>query len=261
MLKMIIRIPVCIALACVATTSFAATTKVIHPIKTNATDTTSVAAAPAESEESPVTGYMTFTSNYIYRGISNSNNNPAVQGSLTYTFLSTGIYFNVWGSSVSFAEPYRGRTATIELDGILGIHNDVGENFTYDVNIERYNYPRASGASYNELIATLWYYFLVGQVAYSNDAYNSGQPGTYGNLGVSFDIPQKYAYFENVNLSAGVGHYSLGSKAGEDYNDYNIAIKKDIKNYSLLFQWTDTSGANLGSVGGNQFIGSITANF
>src|SRR5579863_7214452 len=57
------------------------------------------AAKPAAAASSPSTsglsGSLAFTTNYIFRGVSNSENLPAVQGSLTYTF-PIGIYLNLW---------------------------------------------------------------------------------------------------------------------------------------------------------------------
>lgn len=220
--------------------------------------------APAAETPSPLTGTFDITSNYIFRGVSNSNNLPAFQGGLTYTFLSTGIYANIWGSNVNFPDA-AGNLATVEIDTILGITNPIGDHFTYDINIDRYNYPKAA-SSYNEFIANATYYFLTAQFGYSTNVYNSHGNGTYYNLGFKYLIPAKFIFGqENVNISGGVGHYSLPSNKGlNSYNDYNLQISKTINSYTLAIQWTDTNGRDTQDAAPlreSHIIGTVTVNF
>ena len=219
--------------------------------------------ATAEPAESPLTGTFAITSNYLFRGISVSDNLPAVQGGLTYTFLKPGIYFNVWGSNTNFAAP-DGSTATVEFDTVAGVANDLGEHFHYDLSIARYNYPKASAASYNEFIANAAYYFVTAQIGFSSDVYGSHQDGTYYNLGINFDVPPQYAlHFNNVNIKGGIGHYSLPRSAGLlSYNDYNIQISKAIGIYTLALQWTGTNGNNqTPPIDDDHIVAAVTARF
>lgn len=231
---------------------------------TKKTDYKGTAVTPAAETVTPaLTGTFDITSNYVFRGISNSNNLPAVQGGLTYTFQSTGIYFNIWGSNVYFSDT-QGNTATLELDGIAGITNTIGEHFTYDINIDRYNYPKAA-SSYWEGIANAKWYFVTAQLAYSTNVYDSHGNGTYYNLGFNYDVPSDYAFgADNVNVKGGIGHYSLPRNKGLlSYNDYNLQISKGIGNYNLAVGWTDTNGrsADAAPVRGSKLIGTVTANF
>ncbi len=93
-----------------------------------------------QKEEPALTGILTITSNYIFRGITQTSNLPAFQGGLTYTFPGTGIYLNLWGSNVNFLDP-QGNTSTVEIDTIAGYKNSIGEHFDYDINIDRYIIP------------------------------------------------------------------------------------------------------------------------
>jgi len=207
--------------------------------------TGAIAPTPAEEEASPLTGNFNITSNYVFRGVSNSNNLPAFQGGLTYTFLSSGVYANIWGSNVNFQDA-SGNTATVEMDTIVGIANSIGDNFSYDINLDRYNYPKAA-SSYNEAIANAKYYFVTAQIAYSANVYNSHGSGTYYNLGFKYDIPAQFIFGQqDVRVSGGIGHYSLPRREGlYSYNDYNLQISKNIKNYTLAVQWADTNGRDI----------------
>lgn len=215
------------------------------PAKKSGPIATPVTVTPIASEN-PIlkqfTGNFDITSNYVFRGISASNNLPAVQGGFTYTFATTGIYLNAWGSSV-YQVRNSDRAGTIELDTIAGIADKVG-NFDYDVSIDRYNYPKADGLNYNEYIANVKYYFVTGQLGYSNNVFDSAKNGTYYNIGIHYDIPPQYLFhFNNVTLKGGIGHYSLPRSAGfYSYNDYHIQLSKTFNKYLIAIQWTTTNG-------------------
>lgn len=195
-----------------------------------------------------LTGNFDITSNYVFRGLSLSNNLPAFQGGLTYTFLKPGIYLNVWGSSTSLSDPIHQEIATVEIDTIIGIANNITDNFNYNISFARYNYPKAPSAQYNELIAKFAYTIsaitLNAEVDYSNNVFNSSKDGTYYNARLDFDIPSRFIFkIEDVTASGSYGHYSLPKSAGlNSFNDYMFGLKKKISNYTLTVAWTTTDG-------------------
>lgn len=203
-------------------------------------------APPAKESIGALTGNFDITTNYMFRGISQSNNLPAFQGGLTYTFKKPGIYFNLWGSNVYQSETTRDGTtigtATVEIDTIVGVANSIGDKFSYDISIGRYNYPKADRLAYDELNIVANYSFLTGKIGYAPNVWDSHQTGIYYNAGVNFDIPCKYVFnLNDVSINAAVGHYNLPSSAGKSYNDYSFQINKQISNYKLSLQWTDTN--------------------
>lgn len=206
-----------------------------------------------------VTGTSTITSNYVFRGLSNSNNIPAVQGGLTYTWDS-GVYFNLWGSNANLLTRHNHQT-TLEFDAIFGITNKIGENFTYNFNFNRYNYPKAREGGYNEFIAVLTYRILTGTIGYTHNYFGLHHRGTYLSLGFAIPLPAACFCFNDLTFSGGMGRYFLGGSAGRTYNDYNLMIAKKIEIYTLSLQWTDTNRKNSPHVNGNYFIATINANF
>ncbi|MDX1901896.1 MAG: TorF family putative porin [Gammaproteobacteria bacterium] len=217
-----------------------------------------------DEAESPISGNFDITSNYVWRGVSLSNNLPAFQGGLTYTFLTTGIYLNMWGSNVNFPDAEDG-TATVEIDTVGGIANKIGEHFGYDISIARYNYPKASGVNYNELLTKWSYYFLTAELDYSNNVFNTDKSGTYYNIGFNYGIPPKYIFnFNDVNVKGSIGHFSLPRSADlRSYNDYSLQINKTIGIYNLALQWTGTNGRSVDdpALRGNHLLGTVTVNF
>jgi len=207
-------------------------------------------------------GSADLTSNYVFRGISESNNDPAIQGSLTYSLQTTGIYVTAWGSTVNFLND-QGKRARIELDTSIGIANPIIDNANYDISLARYNYPNASAADYNELIVIGNYQFLEGTISYSSNVYNSHKTGIYYQLGLHYDVPAKYIYFQGINVSATVGHYNLPKSADlYSYSDYSATISKKISNYILSLGWTGTNGkAHEAPLDNDQIVGTVAVSF
>jgi len=244
--------------SCLLSVNASATSTTYKPLNT--------LAPPAET--SNLTGLFSITSNYMFRGLSISNNLPAFQGGLTYTFPTPGIYLSVWGSNVSFYD-FQGYPASVELDTIAGIANSIGENFTYDINIDRYNYPKTD-SSYNEFNANLKWYFLTGQLGFSSNVYNLHRNGTYYNVGFKLPIPSQYIWnFSDLQVSGGVGHYSLPHSVGlSSYNDYNVGISKTINQYTLGLLWTDTGNSHFNlsndpvpAIRGSHVTATVTVTF
>ena len=65
---------------------------------------------------SPFSANVGFTTDYIFRGISQTSGNPAVQGGIDYAHAS-GLYAGVWGSNVSWISDFNaGVSSSPELD-------------------------------------------------------------------------------------------------------------------------------------------------
>jgi uncharacterized protein (TIGR02001 family) len=67
-----------------------------------------------------ISGTVWLATDYVFRGVSNTDNKPTVQGSLDYTFK--GFYVGIWGSNTDFSD------AHIEFD-YYGGYSGAIENF------------------------------------------------------------------------------------------------------------------------------------
>ena len=99
--------------------------------------------AQAKAPESPhtFTGNVGLFNQYIFRGLTQTDGKPALQGGFDYVHAS-GFYAGVWGSNISWMTDasYAGGSYAIELGTYLGFKMPVGD-FTFDVGFLRYNYP------------------------------------------------------------------------------------------------------------------------
>lgn len=95
-----------------------------------------------------VTGSAAFVSDYRFRGVSLSDRDPAVQGSITLSTAS-GFFAGAWGSSI---EDYAGATTEIDLYG--GWSRQFGL-FTPTIGVYTYLYPGGSGVDIYEFYGSV----------------------------------------------------------------------------------------------------------
>jgi uncharacterized protein (TIGR02001 family) len=195
-------------------------------------------AAYAQEEEaaSPLSGSIAVTSDYVFRGASQTQEDPAFQAGLTYTF-PLGIYVGVWGSNVDFGPG----DPDWEVDGFIGYNVDLTKNLNLDMMFNRYNYPSAGGSNFNELIYKLTYkeaYSLT--VAYTADVYGLEENSFYYSLGGSWSLPY------DLSLGAHVGYTTFASaleEVYEDYTDYGVSLGKTFGPLDVTLSYTDTDSS------------------
>jgi uncharacterized protein (TIGR02001 family) len=163
---------------------------------------------PINLNYKPFVGTFSVTTNYISEGISNTNNAPAIQGTATYTFAKTGVYLNS-----DFIAPQI-HHATVEFDTIIGITNNLNNDWSYDIYLDRYNYPGAPDANYMDFITTLTYKILSATMYYSSNVYGSHETGIYLNGTINYELPEKYFKSSNLTALASLGHYQLPAITG-----------------------------------------------
>jgi len=113
------------------------------------------APAAEAPEASPITANVTVVNDYRYRGISQSNFKPAIQGGFDYAHES-GVYIGNWNSSISWINDAYGLnggnsgkgltigqvSAPIEMDFYAGIKKElIGAGFASDLGVLQYYYP------------------------------------------------------------------------------------------------------------------------
>lgn len=209
-----------------------------------------------------VTGIFDLTSNYLFRGLTQTQNLPAAQGGFTYT-TPLGFYATLWGSNNKFL----GTDINMEVDPGFGFYKAIGDNFTLDVSFYRYIYPSDRIWNYNEWLAQCNYRFLQMNLGYSSNVYNVKRSGVYYDGGINYSIPPEYLFnLSGVKLLALAGRYELPEGfpeiVGISYNTYILSISKDFKHYNLAFQYSNTNErAFYQGLGGQKLVGTLTATF
>ena len=108
------------------------------------------APAPAPAP-SPITANVTVVNDYRYRGMTQSNYKPAIQGGFDYAHDS-GFYIGNWNSSISWInDGYTADSAgnkpsaPVEMDFYAGFKKELlGAGFVSDIGVLQYYYPTAN---------------------------------------------------------------------------------------------------------------------
>jgi len=185
--------------------------------------TAGVFAAQAE-----VTGNLGLTTDYRYRGISQTQNAPAIQGGAEYSH-SSGFYAGNWNSSVSSAVYTNG--AGIESDLYAGYKREVLKGLTLDVGSLNYFYPRASNGTSNdfdtnEVYAGLTYGVVSAKYSRSLSNY-FGTANSKGSEYIQADVTYPIAG-SKISLLGHAGRTNVKNSNTADYADYNFGVGYDL---------------------------------
>lgn len=155
-------------------------------------------------------GSAALTSDYVFRGISQTQGDPALQASIRVD-AANGLYGALWGSKVGFASS---PDASVEIDYVAGWRGKVGEAWAVDLNATYFTYPSThSELDYLELIATAtWRDRTWLMLGISNDALATKETGIYGLLGTKVPLNDR------LRLEFAAGYYGLGDAYGRSYS-------------------------------------------
>lgn len=167
-------------------------------------------ARASEDARASVSGSAALTSDYVWRGSSQTQGDPAVQVGFKAA-AANGFYGSVWGSNVEFAPATH---ASSELDFTLGWAGKIAPQWALDLNVLHYRYPSTTvDLNWTELNATATYadrYWL--SLGYSNEALGSRDHGLYTQVGARFPIN------DALRLEAALGHYFLDDVYDRSYS-------------------------------------------
>lgn len=202
----------------------------------------SLAQAEEKKPDNEVSFNLGATSDYRYRGISQSRLDPALQGGADYVNNPTGLYAGTWLSTIKWVKDAGGGNKNVEVDLYAGKKGDIGGGFSYDVGGLYYWYPDnnlPTSANTFELYGKIG--FGPAYVKYSHsltdtfgfeDSKNSG----YLDIGADIDLGTGYT----LNLHA--GHQTIKNNSDYNYTDYKVGVSKEFVglNFSLAAIGTDT---------------------
>ena len=203
-------------------------------------------SAPSYAE---LSGNVSVTNNYIWRGLTQSINESAVQGGLDYASES-GFYAGTWVSNVAYDSD---DAYSCEHDMYFGFADET-EGFSYDVGYLYYNYDSNVGYDFGEVYGSVG----LGNLGLTLYLLTNAEPDE--GLGEDFGFAEA-SYFSvdyaiplssgaKVGLHAGDFAYSFNGVT-EDYFDDNISIAKD--GFSAMISMTDLDSDGDGDGDGDGF--------
>lgn len=197
---------------------------------------------------------------YNFRGISQTDRKPGVQGSVELQFYDNLFYVGVFGASVELATK-----PPAEVDFFAGIRPKFGP-LTFDFGVIQYYYPGEK--QFIDNLGVFWtpkntdFTEVVGKVSYAvNEAFTVGAnvyhawdwlglgaSGTYASVTAKYSLP----FLEGLAVSGELGHYWLGTTNLAvwstvpptnlpDYTYWNAGVSYTYKNLTADLRYHDTS--------------------
>jgi uncharacterized protein (TIGR02001 family) len=218
--------------------------------------------ASAQSAASPLTGNLTVTSDYRFRGISQSFKQPALQGGIDFNHAS-GFYLGNWNSSVSGNQYLNG--ASLEMDFYGGYKAALAKDVTLDVGGLYYYYPGSYYSSVTKKDRYDNFELYVGGTFGPLSAKVSvavtdffGQDETTsaatGSTKGSYYLEGNYAteIMPKVTLGAHVGYQNVRNFSDANYVDYKLGLTYDWTGWMLGAAVVGTNADEKIYVAGNQ---------
>ena len=200
-----------------------------------------LAASAAQAEDLgqgfSVTGGVTLVSDYRFRGISFSDEDPAIQGTITLGHES-GFYIGTWASSIEDS-PTFGHT---EVDLYAGYAKEFAPGTTFDVGVTYYAYPNgnAGPSDYFEPYAKLSH--TLGPVKATVGAAYAFDQSALGDADNLYLFTDAALPIPGTPLTA-KGHFgwSDGSLAPTgDYTDWSLGLDAAVGPVTVGVAYVDT---------------------
>jgi uncharacterized protein (TIGR02001 family) len=236
-----------------------------------------VAPALADGEEkaaSPWSVTIGAVSDYRFRGQSQTQRDPAVQGSLDFK-SETGFFAGAWASNVDFNDP--GDTS-IELDLYAGVSKPIDDKTSGTLKVVYYTYPNQDNAlpdyNYLEVLFDLSHDFgaasVTGEIAWSPDyfAETGNSVALTGTLAVP--LADKFWFFDGgLSASGHAGYQWIKDNAAygtPDYFFYDVGLSAVWGPATFDVRWIDTDLSKAECYGGTDLceggiVGSVSFTF
>jgi uncharacterized protein (TIGR02001 family) len=219
-------------------------------------------AVSAEAESDHQTSLnAAITSDYRYRGISQTRLRPALQGGGDYTHSPSGLYAGAWGSTIHWIKD-AGGSGNAEIDLYAGKRGMAGDSISYDIGVLTYVYagnalarvPGFASANTTELSAQIGmgpayvkYAHAVSNLFGFVDSKHSGYLDFGANVGVA----------PGTMLNLHAGRQRVKNTSAASYTDWKLGLTRDFTfaTGALAIVGTNASRAAYASPANGKFLG------
>ena len=222
-------------------------------------------ATPAVCAAGEFGGSLGGTTDYVYRGLSQSRGKPALQGEIHYQ--GNAWTAGVWASTIDLNA---GPGATVEIDAYAGWIWSLDEDWNATVNLTHYFYPndrRELRYDYDEVTASLGYQArFFGTVGWSPNTskYSRGVTATHESA-TSYELSANQPVWNRWSAVAGLGYYDLSALFGTGYWFWNTGVTYSIQRLQIAVSFIDTDSTAKNAFGyelaGSRWTGSLVWRF
>ena len=207
--------------------------------------------AEEHASEWGYSGNVGIYSDYVFRGYTQTNNDPAIQGGFDLEH-SSGFYAGVWASNVDWTTSGGAMTSNSgEFDIYAGFAGEFGDSGVgWDFGVLQFFYPgkNAAGAAeadatelyaavskdFGALSAGITYYHVISTDAW---AFGDAEGSEYWNLAIDLPIGDALT----ASVSVGDQQFDGSGNSGYDYTDWKVNLEYAINDtYAVGAFYTDT---------------------
>ncbi|MES2754484.1 MAG: TorF family putative porin [Pseudomonadota bacterium] len=197
-----------------------------------AAQTPAQVATPGPAE--PATGFdlsvgVTGTSDYRFRGLSQSNKRPALQGTVGVTH-SSGFYVGTWASTIS---NYVANGSPAEVDLYGGFKKTTEGGTTFDVGLLYYWYPDSDG-----ITSDFFEPYANVSTALGPVTAKVGGNFAWKQNALGIGAGRESAFYGYGDLSGAVGPVTLTGHVGRSFNENYITFGTKYTDWSLTAAYT-----------------------
>ncbi|MEJ2497340.1 MAG: TorF family putative porin [Sulfurovaceae bacterium] len=195
-----------------------------------------IVEAPVASESGlELSANVALTSNYVWRGMTQTDNSPAIQGGFDLGYK--GLYVGVWGSNVEFGSTY---------DERFGIGYDVGViEYAYPHNTDALNFAEAYvglSKAFGDFEMGAKYYVAI-------DVPSGADKLDYWQVDTSYALPMDFG------ISASYGDYE------DTGSNYIVSLSKAFDKFEVSIAYTDFNADSGSADDQDHIVGTISASF
>lgn len=190
-----------------------------------------------------VGGSVGVASDYVYRGVSQSDGDPSAQADVHY-YGQQNWYTGIWAASVRRGDDH----TTAELNAYLGYNFAIATDWNGSVSFVHYDYPwnhPRRGYAYDELSATLAYgdRVFVSIAASPDTSFERSYDHTARSAAFAYDVSLHQPIAHGFSADAGVGYYDLRRQLDDGYAYYSGGLGYRWRSLQLQLLYIGTSAA------------------
>ena len=189
-----------------------------------------------------VSGNIALTTDYKFRGISQSDSAPSVQGGFDIAF-DNGAYIGTWGAAVDFdcaIDTCGGLNGGIELDYYAGFASDISDSVSFDIGYIYYDYPQDEGllGDYGEVYGSLSFGDFGIGMNYSDEYWGETGKFTYTYATYSMALSESVA----LDLLVGSGDYDEAGylDGATEHMNWSVALSTSAGGLDFAITYEDT---------------------
>ena len=210
-----------------------------------------LALAPVCDAHAGTTGSVTLTSDYLFRGVSQNNQDPALQAGLEYA-ADSGFYAGTWGSNISWLSDLSAAgipvSSSLELDLYGGYRGKFSDKVAYDVGALYYWYPGDYPSGFNSPnTGELYAGITVGPFAHTTFGakYSYAVTDLFGYTDSDgsgyLDLNANWEFVPTWTLNLHGGKQWVENNDVAEYADWKVGVTKAFANgFSAALAYSDT---------------------